>query len=339
VNLLNFPDQKEKLKFALSFRQDLIKNPDMTAIRLFNGFLEGLSPLTLDLFDDTLLVYDYSEAPDENHHFYEQVWKLCLELIPTIKSVILKTRNTASSEEKNGKLVFGNKSANRILEHNIHYAIDLQMNQDASFYMDTRNLRKWLIENMNGMSVLNTFAYTGSLGAAAMAAGATRVTQTDINRKFLNIAKTTYVINGYKINKNNFIVGDFFKVVNTLKRQKHLFNCVILDPPFFSSTKAGNVNLLEENHRLINKVRPLVSHNGWLIVVNNALFLSGAEFQKQLENLCLDEYMKFESVIPVPQDVTGYPETRVSNPPVESFPFNHSTKIAFLKVLRKDKNL
>ncbi|MCK7505726.1 MAG: class I SAM-dependent methyltransferase [Desulfobacterales bacterium] len=37
---------------------------------------------------------------------------------------------------------------------------------------------------MRGRSVLNTFAYTGSLGVAAMAGGAVRVTQTDRNRQF-----------------------------------------------------------------------------------------------------------------------------------------------------------
>lgn len=334
--MLNLLDQKEKLIFALNLRQNLIKNTETNALRLFNGFLEGLPPLTLDLFNDTLVVYDYSEAPVENHIFYKDVWKLCLDLIPSIRSVIIKIRNTDNPEEKKGLLVFGEKATDRINEFEIRYAVDLQMNQDAGFYLDTRELRKWLIENTNGLSVMNTFAYTGSLGVAALAAGAARVVQTDLSRKFLNIAKSSYELNGFKINKKDFIVGDFFSVVKMFKKQRQLFNCVILDPPFFSSTKAGNVNLIEENQRLINKVRPLISHNGWLIVVNNALFLSGVEFQNQLENLCLDGYLQIEKLIPVPQDVTGYPETRVSNLPAEPYPYNHSTKIAILKVFRKD---
>jgi 23S rRNA (cytosine1962-C5)-methyltransferase len=324
------------LIFALNLRQNLIKNAETNALRLFNGFLEGLPSLTLDLFNDTLVVYDYSEVPVENHIFYKDVWKYCLDLIPSIRSVIIKIRNTDNPEEKKGLLVYGEKATDRINEFEIRYAVDLQMNQDAGFYLDTRELRKWLIENTNGLSVMNTFAYTGSLGVAALAAGAAPVVQTDLSRKFLNIAKSSYELNGFKINKKDFIVGDFFSVVKMFKKQRQLFNCVILDPPFFSSTKAGNVNLIEENQRLINKVRPLISHNGWLIVVNNALFLSGVEFQNQLENLCLDGYLQIEKLIPVPQDVTGYPETRVSNLPVETYPYNHSTKIAILKVFRKD---
>jgi 23S rRNA (cytosine1962-C5)-methyltransferase len=38
----------------------------------------------------------------------------------------------------------------------------------------------------------------------------------------------------------------------------------------------------------------------------------------------------------VPPDCTGYPATRVSAPPVDPAPFNHPTKIAILRVRRKD---
>jgi 23S rRNA (cytosine1962-C5)-methyltransferase len=68
--------------------------------------------------------------------------------------------------------------------------LDLQANRDAGLYLDTRNLRGWLIENMAGARVLNTFAYTGSLGVAAKAGGASRVVHIDLKRAFLNVAKT-----------------------------------------------------------------------------------------------------------------------------------------------------
>jgi 23S rRNA (cytosine1962-C5)-methyltransferase len=58
------------------------------------------------------------------------------------------------------------------------------MHGDASFYLDTRNLRGWALEHLAGKSVLNTFAYTGSLGVAAKAAGASRVVHLDLNKTF-----------------------------------------------------------------------------------------------------------------------------------------------------------
>jgi 23S rRNA (cytosine1962-C5)-methyltransferase len=209
------------------------------------------------------------------------------------------------------------------------------MNQDASLYLDTRNLRRWLREHMGGKTVLNTFAYTGSLGAAACAGGATRVVQLDLSREFLNLAKTSYTLNGFPIHKADFIAGDFWNVINQLKRKGERFDCVVVDPPFFSSTAKGALDLNTDSARLINKVRPLINDGGWLVSVNNALYVSGKEYLESLEALCADGYLKIAELIPVPEDFTGYAETRKGKPITDPSPFNHSTKIAVLEVRRK----
>jgi 23S rRNA (cytosine1962-C5)-methyltransferase len=110
---------------------------------------------------------------------------------------------------------------------------------------------------------------------------------------------------------------------------------VILDPPFFSVTDSGTVDMLGESSRLINKLRPLVRDGGYLIVINNALFLSGEEFMSSLRDLCRDGFLAIEETIPVPEDICGYPGTRVSSGPADPSPFNHSTKICVMQVRRK----
>lgn len=87
--------------------------------------------------------------------------------------------------------------------------------------------------------------------------------------------------------------------------------------------------------RLINKVRPLVNDGGTLVAINNALFLSGKEYMETLDSLCADGYLEIERIIPIPEDFTGYPQTRVELPLVDPAPFNHATKIAVLRVRRK----
>jgi len=121
-----------------------------------------------------------------------------------------------------------------------------------------------------------------------------------------------------------------------LRNKKALFDCVILDPPFFSQTQAGRVDLQQETTRLINKIRPLVAHEGYMVVINNALFLKGSDFEAELNTLCESDYLQRHKIIPIPEDITGYPSTIVDSPPVDSAPYNHPTKIAILKVLRKE---
>jgi 23S rRNA (cytosine1962-C5)-methyltransferase len=110
---------------------------------------------------------------------------------------------------------------------------------------------------------------------------------------------------------------------------------VLVDPPFFSSTPKGALDLNTDSARLINKVRPLINDGGWLVSVNNALYVSGKEYLERLEALCADGYLEISELIPVPEDFCGYALTRSGAPITDPRPFNHSTKIAVLEVKRK----
>lgn len=323
------------LEKAIEARTALFDARYETAFRLFNGFMEGNPDLVIDLYAGTAVVHNYADDPAQGSLLVEQAVQFLQSTLTWLRAGVVKIRNGKTQEEKRGQLLFGEKPDTKIKEHGIWYSIDLTMNRDASFYLDTRNLRKWLIENMRGKTVLNTFAYTGSLGVAALAGGAKRVVQHDLNRQFLNVAKTSYTLNGFPIQKQDFIATDFFTLVGKFKRANQTFDCVLIDPPFFSTTAKGQVDQVNESARLINKVRPLVNNNGHLIAINNALYVSGKEYMQTLEALCEDGYLKIKDLIPVPEDFTGYPETRLSESITDPAPFNHSTKIVVLEVKRK----
>lgn len=311
----------------------LVDERHETAVRLFNGFLEGCPQLVIELFGETAVLTNYANPPEALNDVLPAVQALLRDTFPWLQAILLKTRS-GSDEEKRGVLVWGSSLTTKIREHGVRYALDLPMNQDTSFYLDTRNVRRWALDNLAGKDVLNTFAYTGSLGVAAQAAGANRVVHTDLNKRFLNVAKTSYMLNGFLIDKKLFQTGDFWPQMSRMKRAGERFDCVFLDPPFFSQTAGGTVDLNNSMARLVNKIRPLVKHNGHIIAINNALFVSGADYLAELETLCADGYVAIEAFIPVPEDCTGYP-TLTSPPITDPIPFNHSTKIALLKIQHK----
>jgi 23S rRNA (cytosine1962-C5)-methyltransferase len=320
------------LEKAIALRAHRFDSAHEEALRLFNGFYEGDPNLVADIYARTLLLHNYADDPAQNHETVLEVVKYLQSALDWLRAGIIKTRNGATPEEKRGQLVFGEKPDTQIKEHGARYALDLTMNRDASFYLDTYNLRKWIIENLKGKTILNTFAYTGSLGVAALKGGASRVVQVDVNRNFLNLAKQSYTLNGFPIQKGDFIPRDFFEQVGNMKRDKKTFDCVIIDPPFFSTTAKGKVDQVNESARVINKVRPLINDGGILIAINNALFVSGKEYMQTLEGLCKDGYLKIRELIPVPDDFIG---NIVNKPITDPAPFNHSTKIAVLDVRRK----
>jgi 23S rRNA (cytosine1962-C5)-methyltransferase len=289
----------------------------------------------VDLYAQTLVLFSYAHPVVPNSKILLPVQEFLLDRLPWIDCVVQKIRYAADYRLHRGKVSYGKNPAELVYEHGIQYALALMINQDASFYMDTRGLRKWLLEHSAGWKVLNTFAYTGSLGVAALAGGAARVVQVERNPRFLELARKTVMKNGLEEGKMELQVGDFFSKVAYLKQTDVLLDCVIVDPPYFSTTEKGIVDLARQAVRLINKVRPLVRNGGRLVAINNALFLSGVDYMVALERLCEDGYLSIEEMIPVPIEITGYPRTIITLPPFDPAPFNHPTKIIVLRVQRK----
>src|SRR6185295_9656396 len=163
------------IESALNLRAAFFDERHETAFRLFNGFTEGNPGLAIDLYARTLVIHNYADKPEQGLASVQAAQQFLLERLPWIQTVVVKTRNSQDAQEKRGRLVCGETADRKILENEIWYAIDPMLNRDASFYLDTRNVRLWASKRLKDKSVLNTFAYTGSLGVAALAGGAARV--------------------------------------------------------------------------------------------------------------------------------------------------------------------
>ncbi len=320
---------------ALAARADSFDPRHESAFRLFNGFTEGCPVLCADLYGQTLVLHNYADPPEMATAAVEEAAAFYEEKLPWLRAVLVKARHAATDDEKKGVLLRGDTLDRFVCENGVWYAVDLQINQDAGLYLDTRHLREWLKANLAGKTVLNTFAYTGSLGVAARAGGAARVLQVDLNRTFLNVGKDSYVRNGFPVPRMDFLAGDFWPQISRLKREGARFDCVIVDPPIFSQTRRGTVDLGEDSRRVLNKVRPLIADGGTLVTINNALFVSGEKYEAMLNEICADGYLTIEALIPVPQDFIGG-QTDMTTFPTNPAPFNHPTKIAVLRVRRKD---
>jgi len=350
-------DPIPRLDTALAARAHLVDPEHRGAFRAFHGHLEGDPRFVVDVYAATAVVYRHGrgadgrdanpganpganpdadpEADPEADSALDALVDRVRAALPWLRAVVVKERDGAAEAARRGRLVWAAPGAEPdavVVEHGVRYAVDLLLNQDAGFYLDTRELRRWLLDHAEGRTVLNTFAYTGSLGVAARAGGGARVVHTDLSARFLAVAKASYALNGFAIDRRDFVARDFFSFVRGAKLRGERFDLVVLDPPFFSSTDHGALDLNRDTARLVNKVRPLVASGGALVVVNNALYLSGADFLAELEALCAGGWLSVDALIGVPPDVTGTAATRVGAPPVDPAPFAHSTKIAVLGV-------
>ncbi|MBQ6519426.1 MAG: class I SAM-dependent methyltransferase [Anaerolineaceae bacterium] len=320
---MNLPDL---LLTAFKKRETLSEAPDTTAYRLFNGYCEGCPEFSIDRYGSTAVILWTGKHVQPDSEILNMLKGLCLDSLSGISSVLLKNRYAVDPAEKKGILLAGDAPAHRIREWGTDYVINLQLNKDCGFYLDSALLRRWLLKNAAGKRVLNTFAYTGSLGDAAEAGGAKAVTQTDLNRNYLSARHKT----------QEYLFGDFFHVTAALRRSDRLFDMIILDPPFFASAgRSAKVDQARNAAALVNKVRPLAAHEGKIILLNNALFLSGRDFLAQIEPLC-GEWLSIAEQIPVPDSFLGFDPVSPDAYPADPAPFNHPTKILVLDVRRKD---
>src|SRR5262245_48355071 len=142
------------LENALTFRATLFDERHETAFRLFNGFNEGNPDLVIDLYAKTLVIHNYADKPEAGLAFVRAAQQFLPTRLPWIQAVVVKTRNSPDRQAKRGSLVYGATADRKIRENGVWYAIDPLLNRDASFYLDTRNVRAWAKQQLNGKSVL-----------------------------------------------------------------------------------------------------------------------------------------------------------------------------------------
>jgi len=322
------------LDAALRARAPLLDDDHRGAWRLFHGFSEGDPSLALDVYGRTLVAHDRATARDEGR--VESVVAQVFDRLPWLRAAVWKSRR-APAGERNGRVVRGDAAAldDRVREAGVWYATSLTRQRDAGLYLDTRGLRAWARSSLAGARVLNAFAYTGSLGVAARAAPAREVVQLDRSAAALAEARRSYALNGFAATRGGFAAEDFFTATARLRRAGRLFDCALVDPPFFAETSAGTVDLEGEATRVLAKARPLVGDGGALVAVNNALYVSGRAWLAALEAMCADGYLAVESLVAVPDDCVGMTGGAAAWP-TDPAPFKHPTKIAVLRARRKD---
>lgn len=333
--MLQTPARDESLKGrladAIAARQPLMDEKHEVALRLFSGFSEGCPDLVIDLYAASVVLHNYCDPPDKGAPALEIALAAVAASLPWVRAALVKTRNAGPSEDRAGVLAFGERLDEHVREGGLYFALDLHLHQDCCLYLDTRNVRKWATENLKGATVLNAFAYTGSLGVAALGGGAASVLQLDQSRQFLDVARRSFALNHFPIRRHDFRAADFFRETARMRRERLGFDCVFLDPPFFSSGSGGRVDQEHGSGRLINKARPLVTPGGRLVAINNAVFVSGADYLRTLQDLCKDGDIQIEELISVPDDFVGMLPVAASAPITDPAPFNHSTKIAVLR--------
>ena len=170
-----------------------------------------------------------------------------------------------------------------IEENGVRYLIDMEAGYSQGIFLDQRDNRAEVRRRCReGMSLLNTFAYTGAFSVCAALAGA-QTTTLDLAQPCLNWCKENMVLNELDPDEHYFCKGDTMHWLDRFARQGRCFDAIVLDPPTFSRDEKGHVWRVEKDYgRLVESALKCLNPGGWLLCTTNCRKLCHRAFYAQV---------------------------------------------------------
>lgn len=298
---------EKKLLQAKQLRQHA-QLDETNAFRWVNGEGDGLPGVTVDCYDNYLMVQLYTPAWDA----YLEPLTTVLQKVFQPKGIYRKLRpqETRALEAKKrtkeySRLIAGNSAPVplQVKENGLNYLVDLREGLNTGLFPDQRRNRQELMTRVAGKRVLNLFAFTGAFSVAAAAAGARKVTSVDVSAKYLEVARENFAINRINPKQHEFITGDVFIELARMQSQKRCFDVILFDPPSFSTTKKSRFSTHGGTSKLVAATLPLLESGGLLISSSNHQKVSMDDYMKELRRGALQSGAELKTIF-----TSGQPE-------------------------------
>jgi len=276
---------KEKIQAAESLRRQHVDLDGTNAYRVVNGEGDGLPGVTVERYDEYLMIQLYSAS-------WERYLPMIIKALQSVfspKGIYEKFRPQKTRElEKKGtkrysRLLCGVAAPDiyHVLENDLTFQVTLAEGLNTGLFMDQRENRRDLMTRVAGKKVLNLFAYTGAFSVAAAMAGASKVTTVDVSPHYLEWARQNFGLNRLNPKRHQFIAGDCFDVMAQQVEQQR-YDVILMDPPSFSTTTKNKFTTSGGTSRLVTLALKLLEPGGLLITSSNHQKVDLAEYLKEL---------------------------------------------------------
>ena len=306
---------KRRVSYAYNLRKQTMN--DLNSYRLIYGEADGFPGLTVDKFNDVLVIQTLSLGIEVRKDI---IFKALLDVLKEdnvdIKGIY--ERNDVDVRileglEKN-KGWYQNKkydTKTQIIENDIKYEVDFENGQKTGYFLDQKYNRLKVAEFARDRIVLDCCTHTGSFAMNAYKGGAKKVTALDISNTALEEAKVNFKLNAMNIDT---ICSDVFDYLKSIEGKK-LYDFIISDPPAFTkSRKTLNQALrgYEELNYLGMKALP---RGGYLVTASCSHFAYEDLFKEAIFKASLKANVSLKllysaSAGPDHPELLGVPETK-----------------------------
>ncbi len=290
---------QRRLEYAISYRKSVMQGDDFKCCRLIFGEADSFPGLTVDRFDNLLVVQALSLG----------IERIKSTLIPDLVDILrgmgeqidgVYERNDVTIRAKEGMEEYtgwfpglcpvqDDSGLTSIVENGITYSVDVVNGQKTGFFLDQKYNRASIHAVARGKRVLDCFTHTGSFALNAAKAGAAHVTAVDISQEAINMARKNAQNNGLE-DRMDFVCTDVFELLTDMANKVVPcdYDFIILDPPAFTKSRDTLKNAIRGYREINSKAMKLLPRGGYLATCSCSHFMTDTYFKQMLHNAAED---------------------------------------------------
>ncbi len=228
-----------RVKAAIDLRRMVIPPEETNAMRLVHAESDGLPGLVVDRYADVLVMQVLSAGVERWREVLAGALQTASEAGKVYERSDVDVRRLEGLPERSGPVLGGElDDALVVTENCLKFGVDVRAGQKTGFYLDQRRNRKRIGELANGKRVLNCFSYTGAFTVYALAGEAESVLSVDTSADALEQGRRNLALNHLPDERAEWLEGDVFHVLRTMRDRGDQYDLIILDPPKFAPTVA-----------------------------------------------------------------------------------------------------
>ncbi|MEW6233759.1 MAG: class I SAM-dependent rRNA methyltransferase [Candidatus Omnitrophota bacterium] len=276
----------QKFRAAAALRQRFY--PSRRSYRLAYADSDGLPGLAIDRYEDVLALQIQTAGMER--------W---LDLIAeALKRVInpaaIVLRNDSDIRKLEGlslysKVLYGNAPETVEIEENgVKLAVDILSGQKTGHFFDQADNRAALAPFVKEAEVLDLFCHTGAWALKMLSAGARHAAVLDSSESALALARRNAELNGFA-QRMEFIQSDAFTWLSSARRERRVFDAVVVDPPAFAKSAKQIKNALRGYEDVNRQAIRAVKDGGLLCSCSCSYYITEDEFLALLQRAAARE--------------------------------------------------
>ena len=267
----------ERIKRADGYRKKLGYD---NCYRMVFAEADDLPALIIDRYASVIVIQCLSLGIDQRKGLIVECLKELFNPVGIYERSDVAVRKKEGLVETKGVLFGEVPDYCEIQENGLKMLVDVKNGQKTGYFLDQKENRYAIRKYCKGAeNVLDCFCNSGgfSLNASQVAKN---VTACDISPLALKNVEDNARING--LNNITTLCGDVFEVLRSFRKEKRLFDTVILDPPAFCKT-ADEVKDAYRGYKDINiTAMKIVKSGGFLATCSCSHYMTMPLFEKML---------------------------------------------------------